>query len=129
MGTQHLPKKAVRDWRTMAIRTNSRRDQDDAIVNVKTTLLLKLAKEWLFYFVVYSVMTGVVNLSLTYSLVQQNWTLTKTSFNETVSFVRHALLNYRRFAKNYFYKLSLILNSTNPAELENLRFSMSNDQD
>ena len=113
----------------MAIRTNLRRDQNDAILNLKTTLLFKLAKEWLFYFVVYSVMTAIVNLSLTYLLIQQNWTLTKSSFSATVSFVRNAVLNYRRFAENYFYKLSLILNSTNPAELEHLRFSVSNDQD
>ena len=110
----------------MAARINRKSDPADAIVNVKMTLLLKLAKEWLFYFVVYSIMTLVVNLSLTYLLISQNWLLLKTSFNELRSFVQTSVLNYRRFFENYFYKLNLVLHSTSPAELENLSFSISN---
>ena len=123
MGTQQ---RTVRNWRTMSVRTHLKRDQD-GILNTKAALLLKLVKEWLFYFLVYSIMTVVVNLNLTYSVIHQNWTLTKTSFNEFVSFVRNSVLNYRRFLENYFYKLSLILNSTSPVELENLSFSISNE--
>lgn len=123
MGTQQ---RTVRNWRTMSVRTHLKRDQD-GILNTKAALLLKLVKEWLFYFLVYSIMTVVVNLNLTYSVIHQNWTLTKTSFNELVSFVRNSVLNYRRFLENYFYKLSLILNSTSPVELENLSFSISNE--
>ena len=112
----------------MAILADSKRDQDD-IVKTKTTLLLQLGKEWLFYWVVYSLITAFVNLNLTYSVIQQNWALARISFSAIVSFVRSSVLNYQRFLRSYFYKLSLILHSTNPAEIENLNFFLSNDSD
>lgn len=128
MGTQ-VQRRTARDWREMAARLDRKRGQTDTIVNVKMTLLLKLAKEWLFYFVVYSIMTLVVNLSLMYMLISQNWRLLKISFVELRSFVQKSVLNYRRFFENYFHKLNLVLNATSPAELENLNFSISNQTD
>lgn len=95
-------------------------------LELKINSLLKLVKEWTFYFMVFSLMSLVVNVKLFCSLVQDNFNLFKSSINESIIFFKFVLLKYRRFLLNYYQKLTLVLNSNDPSELENLNFSLIN---
>lgn len=112
----------VKTSKLFKIENSNKKNQ---ILEIKLRNLSNLFQELIFYLIVYTIITLIVNLSLFYLVLKENWTLIKISIYQFLTVFQNIVFNYRRLFDNYFNKLRLILYSTRLDEIEDLNFSLN----